>query len=414
MCPSPTRPGPRPGPSGKRLPEPMVATVLTNGPTDGPTDRSADGPAGWRQSRGRMRGLAVGVATFGLGGLVTAWLLVTDPVLLTAGALLVAGLVMFGRRLLAGGAQTAGPTVVSAEILAGSGRRAFTEGFWKGVWLGAALVSLLVSFLIVFSLAREALTFITRVDWADLWAIGWFPRRGLYDIRTLVVASLIVTVIAMVVAMPVGLGAAVYLSEYARPRVRAWLKPVLEILAGIPSVVVGFFALTFIAPEFIGRLFSGHDTGSLAAAGVGVGILTVPLVASVSEDAMRAVPRSLREASAGLGARRVTTSVRVVIPAAVSGLAAAFIVGVSRAIGETMVVFLAGGAGDTAIFTASPLHGSLTMTAGMASLASGTDNVVGQGLTFQSLYFVGLLLFLITMGLNVAAGRFVGRIRERY
>lgn len=384
----------------------MAHTLTANAQTTG--------AAGSLQARSRTRGAAAGVAAFAIGGLVTSWLLISNPLLLPPAILLSVGLILGARRLLPGGETAPGRSPVSAEILAGTGRRAFKEGFWKGIQLGAALVSLAVSGLIVFSLAREAFTFMARVDWASLWGIGWFPRRGLYDVKTLVVASLIVTVIAMLVAMPVGLGAAIYLSEYARPRARAWLKPVLEILAGIPSVVVGFFALTFIAPEFIGRLFSGHDTGSLAAAGVGVGILTVPLVASVSEDAMRAVPRSLREASAGLGARKVTTSVRVVIPAAVSGLAAAFIVGVSRAIGETMVVFLAGGAGDTAIFTASPLDGSLTMTAGMASLASGTDNVVGQGLTFQSLYFVGLLLFLITMGLNVAAGRFVGRIRERY
>jgi len=265
--------------------------------------------------------------------------------------------------------------------------------------------------------------------------------------------------------------------------VRAGLKHRLGIVAGLPAVVLGFFALTWIAPNLVGRVgknaflsigavilagyaviaarvaraklrqyrdrteeessaliglvasvsvlagvfllslmwllnvwgdFAPARAGSLAAAGIGVGILTIPLVASVSEDAMAAVPDSLREASAGLGARKMKTATAVVLPAAVSGIVAAFIVATSRAIGETMVVFLAGGAADAAQFTDSPFEGGLTMTAAMASLASGTDNVVGEGLTFQSLYFVGLLLFLITLGLNIIAARFVARVREAY
>ena len=347
----------------------------------------------------------------------------------------------------------------------------------------AALASVLVSALIVWSLVAEAWTFVTKVAWPDTWGqSGWFPRRGLYDIPTIVVPTMIVTLIAMIVAGPLGLGAAVYLSEYANRRVRAWVKPALEILAGIPSVVLGFFALTWIAPNLVGRVgknlflaigaavllayaaaaariararlkayreraaeesalislaasvavlaavfalgllwvlgvwadFAPARAGSLAAAGIGVGLLTIPLVASVSEDAMAAVPDSLREASYGLGARKMSTATKVVLPAAISGVVAAFIVATSRAIGETMVVFLAAGAADAAQFTDSPFEGGLTMTAAMASLASGTDSVVGEGLTFQSLYFVGLLLFAITLGLNVVAARFVSRVREVY
>ena len=154
--------------------------------------------------------------------------------------------------------------------------------------------------------------------------------------------------------------------------------------------------------------------GQLAAAAIGVGILTIPLVASVSEDALAAVPQELRQASAGLGARKLTTTVQVVLPAAVSGIVAAFIIGVSRALGETMVVFMAGGAADAARFTDSPFEGGLTMTAAMASLSSGTDNVVGEGLTFQSIYFVGFVLFILTLVLNIIAGRFVNRVREKY
>lgn len=375
------------------------------------------------------------------------------------------------------------PELLTVDQLQIAPSRRHREVIIRYSLLLTALVSVLVSTLIVWSLLREAWTFITGVVWADTWGQqGWFPRRGLYDIPTIVVPSLIVTGIAMVVAGPLGLGAAVYLSEYANRKTRSWLKPALEILAGIPSVVLGFFALTWIAPNLVGRIgkttflvlgavillgyavisagiarskikqfregtadpsvrigavasiatlvvvfalglawilnvwleFAPNNAGSLAAAGIGVGILTIPLVASISEDAMAAVPDSLREASAGLGARKMTTATTVVLPAAISGIVAAFIVAISRAIGETMVVFMAGGAADAARFTDTPFEGGLTMTAAMASLASGTDSVVGEGLTFQSLYFVGLLLFLITLSLNIVASRFVSKVREAY
>jgi phosphate transport system permease protein len=280
--------------------------------------------------------------------------------------------------------------------------------------LVAALGSIVISVLIVWSLFSEAWTFMINVEWSQLWGqIGWFPRRGIYDMPTLLMATLITTVVAMIVATPLGLGAAVYLSEYAKPGVRKVLKPTLEVLAGIPSVVLGFFALQWIAPQVVTKM-GGPSSGSLMAAGLGVGILTIPLVASISEDAMSAVPRELREASFGLGARKVTTTTRVVLPAAISGLVAAFIVATSRAVGETMVVFLAGGAADAALYTSSPLDPGLTMTAAMASLASGTDQVVGEGLTFQSLFFVGFVLFFITLALNMIGNRFVARIRETY
>lgn len=277
----------------------------------------------------------------------------------------------------------------------------------------AGAVSVVITALIIWALFKEAWTFIVNVNWGNVWSIGWFPRRGLYDVKTLIVSTFITTTIAMLVATPLGIGTAIYLSEYSSKRIRAIFKPILEILAGVPSVVIGFFALTWIAPQIIDRL-GGSSGGSLAAAGVGVGILTIPLVASISEDAMRAVPNSLREASSGLGARKRHTIFFVILPASISGLVASFIIATSRAIGETMVVFLAGGAADTAIFTASPYEGSLTMTAAMASLSSGTDSVVGEGLTFQSLFFVGLILFFATLILNIIANRFVNRIREKY
>jgi phosphate transport system permease protein len=245
---------------------------------------------------------------------------------------------------------------------------------------------------------------------------SWNPRQGTFSLSTIVSATLLVTGIAMIVATPLGLGAAIYLSEYAQPRVRSVLKPILEVLAGVPSVVLGFFALNWIAPNVVGNLFGEQNGrgGSMLAAGIGVGILTIPLMASVSEDAMRAVPGSLREASSGLGARKMATTVRVVLPAAVSGLVAAFILAASRAIGETMVVFIAGGATNTASYTLSPTDSSLTMTAAMASLATGTDQVRGSGLAVPSLYFVGIALFVITLGLNLVADRFVRRVRQAY
>ena len=192
------------------------------------------------------------------------------------------------------------------------------------------------------------------------------------------------------------------------------LKPTLEILAGIPSVVLGFFAISFISPEVVQRFFGATDLFNLMAAGLAVGILSIPLVASVSEDALRSVPQALREASYGMGARKMTTTVRVVVPAAVSGLVAAFILAVSRAIGETMVVFIAGGAGGGTLFNTNPLEPGLTMTAAMASQATGTDAVVGEALTFQSLFFVGSVLFLVTFVLNVIASRFVRKVRISY
>jgi phosphate transport system permease protein len=303
---------------------------------------------------------------------------------------------------------------LSVASFRGDAARMRKEAGIKNLFRVAAALSIVISGLIVLSLVREAWTFISQVEWSSLVTTGWFPRRAQYDVLTLVAGSLLVTLVAMLVAIPIGMGAAVYLSEYATVRVRRVLKPALEILAGIPSVVLGYFALTFISPEIVGRVVPSSNQFNLAAAGIGVGILTIPLIASIAEDAMRSVPNSLREASYGMGARKVTTSVKVVIPAAVSGLVAAFIVGISRAIGETMVVFIAAGASGGALRSFDLFSQGQTMTGGMASLASGTDQVRGEALTFQSLFFIGLLLFAITLLLNIFADRFVRRVRQKY
>lgn len=286
-------------------------------------------------------------------------------------------------------------------------------------FLGAAFTTLVVTALIIFTLVWDAIDFLRKLADAQglgaLNEIGWFPRRGLFDIGTLVVGTLIVTGIAMVVAVPLGLGAAIYLAEYARPGVRRVVKPIIEVLAGIPSVVLGYFAISFINPEIVVWLFSDANKAfTLMAAGIGVGILTIPIIASVSEDALRAVPMSLREASYGLGAERLQTSFRVVFPAAISGIVAALILGMSRAIGETMVVAIAAGAVGGGLFRLTPLEPGQTMTAAMAALGFGSDQVAGDNLAFQSLYFVGLLLFFLTLLLNVLSDWLVNKVREVY
>jgi phosphate transport system permease protein len=226
--------------------------------------------------------------------------------------------------------------------------------------------------------------------------------------------TVLISLIAMVVATPLGLGAALYLSEFATPRARRILKPILEVLAGIPSVVMAYFAISVISPDVVQRVFSSAGIFSMLAAGIGVGLLVTPIVASVAEDALHAVPQSLREAAYGLGSRKRTASVRVVFPAAVSGIVAAVILGLSRAIGETLVVTIAAGATGGSVFTLNPLDRGQTMTAAMATLATGSDQVRGASTAFPSLFFVGTLLFFLTLSLNVLSERFVRRVRRRY
>lgn len=305
--------------------------------------------------------------------------------------------------------------------LTGNRNRLRRERRMRRIFLVAGVSSLVVSVAIVASLLGDSITFLANIDLGELWTAPhrWGPRVGHFDLATLFMGTLLVTAVGMVVAIPLGLGAAIYLAEYAKPRVRRVLKPILEVLAGIPSIVLGFFAVVWIGPNIVQQLWTEADAFSLAAAGIGVGFLVTPLIASVSEDAMRAVPQSLREASYGMGARRVTTVVRVVFPAAISGIVASIILAISRAIGETMIVVLAGGAIGQADYTTNVADVGLTVTAAMASLAVGTDQVAagggrGAGQAFNSLFFLGLLLFLVTMVLNLVGDFFVRRIREKY
>ena len=309
----------------------------------------------------------------------------------------------------------AAPAGAGAIVLRTATGRRRRDRTMRWVFRLAALMTFAVTITIILTLTVDAWEFFSKVDKSVLWGqIGWFPRRGFFDLPTLIVGTFIVTAIAMVVAIPLGLGAAIYLSEYAQPRVRRILKPVLEVLAGVPSVVLAFFAIAFINPNIVRRFFERADVFNLAAAGLAVGVLSIPIIASVSEDALRAVPMSLREASYGLGARRASTAFRVVFPAAISGIIAALVLGVSRAVGEVMVVAIAAGAVGGALFHFDPLLPGQTMTAAMAALGFGSDQVAGDNLAFQSLYFLGALLFLMTLLLNFVADRLVARVREEY
>ena len=351
-------------------------------------------------------------------------------------AALVAGLIYASDRLTAFGPKApwdliAGTSVVDAVLGAGakelgavtspadlqlSVSRSKQNERARRTMLIAGLSSVLVSALIVFNIFSEALLFVTDGEfaWTLLSDDGWFPRRGQFDLATLFVGTLWVTVIAMAVAGPIGIGVAFYLSEYANDRTQRIVKPLIETLASIPSVVLGLFAISFIYPNVLSPIFTDIGIFSLLAAGLGVGILTIPIVASISEDAMRAVPMELREASFGLGARKATTAIRVVFPAAISGISAALIVGISRAIGETMVVFIAAGGSGGALFEADPTEPGQTLTAAMASVGAGTDSVAGSGIAFQSLYFLGALLFIATLVLNIGSDFIVRKFRQVY
>jgi phosphate transport system permease protein len=304
------------------------------------------------------------------------------------------------------------PPTDMLSALGGSAARRRRERMVSIVFMAAAGLSVVITLGIVLTVLFEAIQFLGQIDLSQIFTIGWFPRRGMFDIPTILIGSILVTVIAMALAIPIGLLSAIYLSEYAKPRVRRVVKPILEVLAGVPSVVLGFFALTVITPDLIKVFFPQAGAFNMLAAGVGVGILSIPLVASVSEDAMRAVPQNLREASYGLGAKPITTSLQVVFPAAVSGIVAAIILATSRAVGETMVVAVA--AGTPQLRSWDPLQPGGTMTSAMVQLATGSDQVAGNAAAYLSLFFVGLLLFLITLGLNVLGDIYVQRTRARY
>lgn len=239
----------------------------------------------------------------------------------------------------------------------------------------------------------------------------WNPQIGDFGIIPLVTATLMTSLSAMLVALPLGLSVAIYLSEYASDRARSILKPILEVLAGIPTVVYGYFALTFMTP--ILRSIFGTETVEIyntGSAGIVIGILILPLVSSMTEDALAAVPRSLREAAYALGATKLETAVKVVVPAAFSGITAAVIVAVSRAIGETMIVAIAAGAGSA--FTFNPFKAAETMTGHIVRISGG--DISYDSIDYNSIFAIGLMLFIFTLLLNIVSQQIVRRYREIY
>jgi phosphate transport system permease protein len=247
--------------------------------------------------------------------------------------------------------------------------------------------------------------FLTGTTWTAL-----FQNQQAWGVLPLVSATLMVTLLSMLIAIPIGLMSAIYLSEYASPRMRAVLKPVLELLAGIPTIIYGFFALTFITPEILKRIWPQTSVYNVLAASIAVGIMIVPLIASLSEDAIRSVPRSMREGAYALGATKLEVSGRIIVPAALSGIVASFILAASRAVGETMIVALAAGA--KAQMVTNPLAPGETMTGYIVQVVSG-DAPRGSTI-YYSLFAVGLLLFVMTLALNIFSHWFVRRFREEY
>jgi phosphate transport system permease protein len=279
---------------------------------------------------------------------------------------------------------------------------------------GSAALSVAITIGIFLALLFPSIDFFREVSFADfLTGTRWAPTfsDASFGVVPLMTGTLWTTLIGLAIAVPVGLAAATYLSEYAGDRTRRILKPLLEVLAGIPSVVYGYFALFFVAPVLLRAVF-GIELGtySVLAAGLVLGIMIVPTVASISEDAMGAVPSILRQGSYALGSNKMRTTLRVVFPAAISGITASIVLALSRAVGETMIVALA--AGTRAQVVLDPREAGQTMTGYIAQTATG-ESTPGT-LTFNTLFAVGLLLFLITLVINLIANVVVRRIREEY
>jgi len=284
----------------------------------------------------------------------------------------------------------------------------------QGLLVFSGILSIFTTIGIVYELGKEALLFFRNpaVSLVEFFtAAKWQPTIEEFGILPLVTATLVTTFFAMLVAIPLGLSVAIYLSEYATPRARNTIKPTLEILAGIPTIVYGYFALTFMTP-LLRSIFGANtvDIYNTGSAGLVMGILILPLIASMTEDALSAVPRSLREASYGLGGTKFETAVQIVLPAALSGVTAAIIVGISRAVGETMIVALAAGAGPN--LTLNPFKSAETMTGHIVRIAGG--DLSYDSIDYDSIFAIGLFLFFFTLLLNMISQRIVRRFREVY
>ncbi|MFZ5922754.1 MAG: phosphate ABC transporter permease subunit PstC [Chloroflexota bacterium] len=293
-------------------------------------------------------------------------------------------------------------------------RTRWGETVIQGLLFFSGFFSIFTTIGIVYELGKEALLFFREPAvniWAFLTGTEWQPHIEKFGILPLFTSTLVTSFIAMLIAIPLGLGVAIYLSEYASSKLRNSLKPILEVLAGIPTIVYGYFALTFMTPLL--RAVFGRDVVdiyNMASAGLVMGILILPLIASMTEDALSAVPRSLREAAYGLGGTKLEVALKVVVPAAISGISAAIIVGISRAIGETMIVAVAAGAGPN--FTLNPFKGAETMTGHIVRVSGG--DLSYDSIDYNSIFAIGLMLFFITLSLNIISQRIVRRFREVY
>ena len=313
-------------------------------------------------------------------------------------------------------AASKAPTASSRRRLEAVSPR-YGEKLIYGLLAACAGISILTTVAIVISLVEPAIEFFGEVSVFDfLTGTDWGPTftPATFGVLPIVVGTLSVTFWALIFAIPIGLGAAIYLSEYASSRVRKTVKPILEILAGVPTVAFGFFALVFITPLIrdVWPGFLGEEPGifSAGAAGLAIGLLIVPIIASVSEDAMSAVPAGLREGAYALGATKAKVATRVVFPAALSGIVAAIILAISRAIGETMVVLIA--AGNSPNLTFNPVESIQAMTAFIGTTATG-DIATGT-ITYKTVFAVALLLFVMTLLMNLLSIRLVRRYREVY
>ncbi|WP_180532403.1 phosphate ABC transporter permease subunit PstC [Staphylococcus haemolyticus] len=275
-----------------------------------------------------------------------------------------------------------------------------------------AAISILTTIGILFTLITETITFFTRVSIVEfLFTKDWNPTGSdpKYGIWALVIGTLKITVIATIVAVPIGLGAAIYLSEYASDKARRIIKPILEILAGIPTIVFGFFALTFVTPV-LRTIISALDSFNSVSPGIVVGIMIVPVITSMSEDAMASVPNKIREGAYGLGSTKFEVATKVVLPAAASGVVASIVLGISRAIGETMIVSLAAGSSPTASLNLT--NSIQTMTGYIVEVATG-DATFGSDM-YYSIYAVGFTLFIFTLIMNLISYWISKRFREEY
>lgn len=278
--------------------------------------------------------------------------------------------------------------------------------------LATALVSVLTTIGIVLTLLSETIQFFTRVSFVEFFTgtvLKPMSQNPEFGILPLVLGTLVSTVIAMLVAVPIGLMAAIYLSEYAPSRVRKIFKPMLELLAGIPTIVYGFFAFLFVTP-LLQKVIPSLETTNILSPGIVMGIMIIPMIASLSEDAMRAVPAALRDGALGLGATKFEVTRKVVIPAAMSGIVAAFLLGISRAIGETMIVTIA--SGSTKNFTLDVTQSMQTMTSYIVEVTGG-DAAAGSTI-YYSLYAVAMTLFVFTLLMNMAARYVSNRWKEEY